>query len=37
MKAWIIDKICDLKVETHPLKLAELHKSGCEVIYSNSC
>jgi propanol-preferring alcohol dehydrogenase len=24
MKAWIIEKICDLKTETNPLKLAEL-------------
>lgn len=26
MKAWVIDQICDLKAESHPLKLAELPK-----------
>ena len=26
MKAWIIDKVCDLVTETHPLKLAELRR-----------
>jgi len=26
MKAWIIDQICDLKTESHPLKLVELPK-----------
>jgi len=26
MKAWIIDRICDLKTESHPLKLVELPK-----------
>lgn len=26
MKAWIIDQICDLKLESHPLKLIELPK-----------
>ena len=41
MRAWVIDQICDLKIESHPLKLVEIPKpipqEGELLIKVNAC